>query len=283
MNRDMEQELTYWFVFIGNSIVLECDEKGYHVPCSAEPPFQMKEWTPTQELPPIDHIPCMVYSISMPPSDMKGMQTIGLRESWALLPQAFYNAAGKASELLYWDSNTKYCGMCGAPMKRTTAISKQCTNCGKEVWPQVSPAIIVRIHKGDDILLVHAKNFRRSEMYGLVAGFVETGETLEECVKREVYEEVGLEIENIQYFGSQPWPYPCGIMIGFTANYVGGKLRLQEEELSNANWFNRDNLPPIPDKMSIARRLIDDYIAEKRPIKENSTINSTKLQNNENN
>ena len=99
----------------------------------------------------------------------------------------------------------------------------------------------------------------------------------------EVYEEVGLEIENIQYFGSQPWPYPCGIMIGFTANYVGGKLRLQEEELSNANWFNRDNLPPIPDKMSIARRLIDDYIAEKRPIKENSTINSTKLQNNENN
>jgi NAD+ diphosphatase len=149
-------------------------------------------------------------------------------------------------------------------MKRTTIISKQCTNCGKEVWPQVSPAIIVRIRRGDEILLVHAKNFRRSEMYGLVAGFVETGETLEECVRREVHEEVGLEIKNIRYFGSQPWPYPCGIMIGFTADYAGGQIHLQEEELSSGKWFDRDHLPQIPDKMSIARKLIDDYIAEKR-------------------
>ena len=194
---------------------------------------------------------------------MKNLVTVGLRESWFVLPVEFYNTASKASELLYWDTCTKYCGVCGAPMKRVTTISKQCTHCGKEVWPQVSPAIIVRIRRDDDILLVHAKNFRRSEMYGLVAGFVETGETLEECVKREVYEEVGLEIKNIHYFGSQPWPYPCGIMIGFTADYAGGELHVQEEELSSAKWFNRHNLPPIPDKMSIARRLIDNYIEER--------------------
>ena len=272
----MEGLATYWFVFIGNSLLLEHDDSGYHVPCMIKAPFPLKEWTPRQELPPLNGTACMAYSLNTPPTDMKGMVTVGLRESWALLPREFYNAAGKASELLYWDSNTRYCGVCGAPMKRATAISKQCTNCGKEVWPQVSPAIIVRIRRGDDILLVHAKNFRRSEMYGLVAGFVETGETLEQCVKREVSEEVGLEITNIRYFGSQPWPYPCGIMIGFTADYVKGEVHVQEEELSNAGWFNRDHLPPIPDKMSIARKLIDDYIEEERPDKEKEVQQSTK-------
>ena len=145
-------------------------------------------------------------------------------------------------------------------MKRSTDISKVCTICGKEIWPQVSPAIIVRIHKGDQIMLVHAKNFRRSEMYGLVAGFVETGETLEECVRREVKEEIGLSIKNIKYFASQPWPYPCGIMLGFTADYDSGEIHLQEEEIADARWVSKNNLPVIPDKMSIARRLIDDWL-----------------------
>ena len=259
----MEKQHTYWFVFIGNSLLLQHDAEGYHVPCSAEPPVPIKEWTHCQELPMMEGIPCMAYSLNTPPNEMKGMETIGLRESWNVLPHAFYQLAGKASELLYWDSNTRYCGVCGGPMKRTTIISKQCTHCGKEVWPQVSPAIIVRIRKDDKILLVHAKNFRRREMFGLVAGFVETGETLEDCVKREVKEEVGLTITNIQYFGSQPWPYPCGIMIGFTADYVSGEIHLQEEELSGAGWFDHEHLPQIPDKMSIARKLIDNYIDER--------------------
>lgn len=267
----MERQKTYWFVFIGNALLLQHDEEGYHVPCSAEPPVPIKEWTPRQELPMIEGIPCMAYSLNTPPSDLKGLETVGLRESWNVLPPAFYHLAGKASELLYWDSNTRYCGVCGGPMKRTTTISKQCTHCGKEVWPQVSPAIIVRIRRDDKILLVHAKNFRRKEMFGLVAGFVETGETLEDCVKREVQEEVGLTITNIQYFGSQAWPYPCGIMIGFTADYVSGELHLQEEELSQAGWFDREHMPQIPDKMSIARKLIDSYIKENTSSKETST------------
>lgn len=267
----MERQKTYWFVFIGNALLLQHDEEGYHVPCSAEPPVPIKEWTPRQELPMIEGVPCMAYSLNTPPSDLKGLETVGLRESWNVLPPAFYHLAGKASELLYWDSNTRYCGVCGGPMKRTTTISKQCTHCGKEVWPQVSPAIIVRIRRDDKILLVHAKNFRRKEMFGLVAGFVETGETLEDCVKREVQEEVGLTITNIQYFGSQAWPYPCGIMIGFTADYVSGELHLQEEELSQAGWFDREHMPQIPDKMSIARKLIDNYIKENTSSKETST------------
>ncbi len=271
ISNSMERQKTYWFVFIGNALLLQHDEERYHVPCSAEPPVPIKEWTPRQELPMIEGIPCMAYSLNTPPNDMKGLETMGLRESWNVLPPAFYHLAGKASELLYWDSNTRYCGVCGGPMKRTTTISKQCTHCGKEVWPQVSPAIIVRIRRDDKILLVHAKNFRRKEMFGLVAGFVETGETLEDCVKREVKEEVGLTITNIQYFGSQAWPYPCGIMIGFTADYVSGELHLQEEELSRAGWFDREHMPQIPDKMSIARQLIDNYIKGNTSSKETST------------
>lgn len=256
-----ENTATYWFVFIGNSLLLQPVETGCSIPLSTTPPTAIKEWTPRQELPHMKGHPCIAYSLTSPPSDLHGLTTVGLRESYAQLPREMYNMASKAAELLYWDCNTKYCGVCGAPMKRSTVISKKCTNCGKEVWPQVAPAIIVRITRGEEILLVHAKNFRRSEMYGLVAGFLETGETLEECVHREVQEEVGLRIKNLKYFGSQPWPYPCGVMVGFTADYESGEIHLQEEELSHAKWFTRNNLPQIPDKMSIARKLIDDFLS----------------------
>ena len=140
-----------------------------------------------------------------------------------------------------------------------TAISKRCTQCGKEVWPQLATAVIVLIHRGDEVLLVHAKNFK-SDFYGLVAGFVETGETLEEAVHREVMEETGIKIKNVTYFSSQPWPYPSGLMVGFNADYVSGELRLQRSELSKGGWFSKNNLPTIPEKLSIARMLIDAWL-----------------------
>ena len=146
-------------------------------------------------------------------------------------------------------------------MKLHTDISKRCTNCGKEVWPQLATAIIVLIHRGDDVLLVHARNFK-GDFYGLVAGFVETGETLEEAVRREVMEETGLTITNLRYFGSQPWPYPCGLMVGFNADYVSGEVHLQRSELSKGAWFNKNNLPTIPEKLSIARKLLDNWLNE---------------------
>ena len=144
-------------------------------------------------------------------------------------------------------------------MRMDTDISKKCTQCGKEVWPQLAIAVIVLIHKGDEVLLVNARNFR-THFYGLVAGFVETGETLEQAVEREVMEETGLTIRNLRYFDSQPWPYPSGLMVGFHADYAGGELHVQREELTRAAWFRRDNLPTIPEKLSIARKLIDAWL-----------------------
>lgn len=200
-----------------------------------------------------------IYRLDRPVTDRPDLQMVGLRKSFDILQPEMYQLAGKCAELLYWDQNSKYCGCCGAPMRWDTDISKRCTECGKELWPQLQTAIIVRVTKGDEVLLVHANNFR-GNYYGLVAGFVETGETLEECVRREVWEETHLRIKDIRYFASQPWPYPAGLMVGFTAEYESGEIRLQRSELGGGGWFRRDHLPEIPGPVSLARRLIDDWL-----------------------
>jgi NAD+ diphosphatase len=147
-------------------------------------------------------------------------------------------------------------------MRMDTDISKKCTECGKEIWPQLAIAVIVLIHRDDEVLLVRARSFR-TDFYGLVAGFVETGETLEEAVAREAIEETGVKLKNIRYFGSQPWPYPCGLMVGFHADYDGGEIHLQRSEIEKGGWFRYDNLPQIPEKLSIARMLLDDWLKKK--------------------
>lgn len=251
-----------YFVFCQSDLVLEKTADGYRIP--TEPPTEIKEWTTVMNVDGhrayrIDSPLTPEPSSPLSPLTSHLYEMSPLRQSFFKLSREDYLLAGKCHELLYWDQNTKYCGVCGSPMRFDTDISKKCTQCGKEVWPQLATAVIVRIRRGDEILLVHARNFR-GDHYGLVAGFVETGETLEEAVHREVMEETGLHITNLRYFGSQPWPYPCGLMVGFTADYDSGKIHLQRAELTKGAWFDRDHLPEIPDKMSIARHLIDDWL-----------------------
>ena len=229
-----------------------------NIPSGLEPPVSVQPWCRVTSLN-INGDDIHIYRLDKPILNVEGLQMVGLRQSFDLLSLSDYNLAGKGQELLYWDQNTKYCGCCGAPMRWDTAISKRCTECRKELWPQLATAIIVRVEREDSILLVHARNFR-GQHYGLVAGFVETGETLEEAVRRECLEETGIQIDDIRYFGSQPWPYPCGLMIGFTAQYVSGDIKLQKEELTAGGWFTKENLPQIPGKASIARQLIDDWL-----------------------
>lgn len=241
-----------YFVFCQSDLVLEKTTDGYRIP--TEPPTELKPWTTVMN---VDGE--KAYRIDLPLLGNENYEMCGLRQSYYKLSEEEYLKAGKCHELLYWDQNTKYCGVCGGLMKFHTDISKRCEHCGKEVWPQLATAVIVLVRKGDEVLLVHANNFR-TDFYGLVAGFVETGETLEEAVHREVMEETGLHIKNLKYFASQPWPYPCGLMVGFTADYDGGKIHLQRSELSKGSWFDKDHLPHIPEKLSIARHLIDDWL-----------------------
>lgn len=229
--QDVPEMLPEWLVCDGVRLFEEADGGACYMACSSQ-----------------DELPT-------------GYQWMDLRESFHVLPERAYRQAGKASELLYFGRQHQYCGICGAPMEWASVISKRCTQCGEELWPKLSTAIIVLVRKGEEALLVKAKNFRRN-YYGLVAGFVETGETLEECVAREVMEETGLRVTNIRYFGSQPWPYPMGLMIGFQADYVEGDIALRDGELRDAAFFRRDNIPPIPGKMSMARMLIDDWLRE---------------------
>ena len=253
---------TLYFVFCKDDLLLQPLADGqYTIPCQEVPPTEVKPWTHIMDITPMtDGTPVRTYRLDAPPTD-SNLQPCPLRQSYYRLPHELYLKAGKCQELLYWDQNTKYCGVCGAPMRMDTDISKKCTECGKEVWPQLATAVIVLIHRGDEVLLVRAKNFR-TDFYGLVAGFVETGETLEEAVAREAMEETGVSITNIRYFGSQPWPYPCGLMVGFHADYVAGEIHLQHSEIAKGGWFRRDNLPNIPEKLSIARMLLDDWLGD---------------------
>ncbi len=144
-------------------------------------------------------------------------------------------------------------------MRESSDISRKCTVCGREDFPNLSPAILVLVKRGEKALLVHARNFTRP-MFALVAGFVETGESLEECVMREVREETSLEINNIRYFGSQSWPFPSQLMIAFTADYSSGDIIFADEELTQGGWFDRENVPLLPTLPSLSRRLIDAWL-----------------------
>jgi NAD+ diphosphatase len=142
---------------------------------------------------------------------------------------------------------------------KNTERAKECPQCGLLYFPRLAPAIIVLVQRGDQLLLARSRHFMEG-MYSVLAGFVEPGESLEEAVAREVREEVGIEVKDVHYFASQPWPFPHSLMIGFTATYAGGEISLNDDEIENASWFKVDNLPRIPGKISIARKLIDWFI-----------------------
>ncbi len=168
-------------------------------------------------------------------------------------------AAGTANHILYWSSRNQYCGCCGYGMvDKVDERAKICPSCGNIVYPRISPATITAVFKGDQILLAHNRSFTKN-LYSLIAGFVEPGESLEQCVAREIREEVGIEVKNIRYFGSQPWPFPDSLMLAFTAEYESGEIHEDQNEILDAKWFHVSNLPNIPSTDSVAGKLIRWY------------------------
>lgn len=210
------------------------------------------------------HAGCFVVAQPVERALEDGWEMAGLRGVLGELDDDTLLVAGRALQYAEWDRSHRFCGRCG---ERTTRHpenwSRACSACGHAAFPRVSPAVIMLVHKGDACLLAHAAHHAEN-LYSVLAGFVEPGETLEECVAREVREEVGIEVRDIRYFGNQPWPFPHSLMVGFTAAWKSGELVPDGVEILEAGWFTHDALPArIPSSISIARRLIDSFFASR--------------------
>lgn len=193
------------------------------------------------------------------------IRSIPLRSAFDKLGPNWYSAATKAFSVLNWDRNHQYCGRCSnITVHQLTGFERICTTCGLAFYPRISPSIIVLIKKDDHLLMARSPHFTPGA-YGLIAGFVEVGESLEDAVHREVMEEVGITIKNLRYYGSQPWPFPDSLMIGFMADHASGEIQIDNLEIEAAGWYRYDNLPGHPStKVSIASKLIHHFVAEQK-------------------
>lgn len=186
----------------------------------------------------------------------EGYQTKAIRGFFAENEPDLNLKLSRARSLLAWRRDNKYCSFCGSPIvDHAVQTARECPQCKKVYFPRIEPCIIVLVSKGDKILLV--KHIQRNQdVYACIAGFIEVGESAEHAVRREIEEEVGIQVKNIQYRGTQSWPFPDQLMIAFTAEYASGEFKLQPDEIADAQWFDRDNCPATPPAGSIAYKLI---------------------------
>lgn len=260
---DWSVDPAWWFIFRGPELLIVENEADVTIPQVPDMAAIAISEVRKQYLGTLMGRGCWSAELAEDVAPPPGMRLEGLRRLHPLLDESLYAMAGRAAQIVAWDRDHQHCGRCGTP---TTPLAgeraRHCPGCGLTAFPRLSPAVIVLITRDEHILLARGRHFPEA-FYGIIAGFVEPGESLEEAVQREVAEEVGLTISDVRYFASQPWPYPHALMIGFTASYAGGEIVLEETELVDAGWFEIDDLPRIPAKLSIARRLIDAWAAER--------------------
>lgn len=259
-----EGNKAFWFLLKKSKLLLKRINDKITIPTSEEISSIINQLTNKHYIGSIDGLPC--YTAKYPINQVlpQDMEFCDLRQLYGQIDESLFLAGGRGIQIIAWDETHKFCGSCGTPTEtKVEEHAKVCPSCGLTCYPRLSPAVIVAVTKGNELLLARNKSFT-VDFYSVIAGFVEPGETLEDCIKREIREEVGIEVKNINYFGSQPWPFPNSLMIAFTAEYDKGDLRIGENELLHADWFTVHNLPKIPNKISIARQLIDWYIEENK-------------------
>ena len=201
-------------------------------------------------------VSCYAADVEVP-SEVTFGEAMSLRSIFEIGGAEAFALAGRATQLLDWQNNHQYCGKCGSgTIMKPDEHAMLCPACGLIVYPRISPAVMVLVRDGNRLLLARSPRFKPG-VFSALAGFVEAGETLEECAAREVREEVGVEITNLRYFHSQPWPFPNSLMVAFFADYAGGEVTPDANEIESAGWFALDALPLLPDPVSIARQLID--------------------------
>jgi NAD+ diphosphatase len=253
-----------WFIFQNDEILLQNTHNTITIPQLSE----MKSLNLAVErelfLGFHEDIPCFTAQINQTAltSLPKHLTFQPIRQSYELLENKdFFHIITRARQILHWDKTTQFCGSCGQKTERSlTERAKICTPCNSHVFPPIAPVMLALIWREDEILLARSSHFSTG-VYSILAGFVEPGETLEQTVAREVKEEVGLTIKNLQYIASQPWPFQSNLMLGFIAEYDSGDIIIDKTELEDAQWFHISNLPTLPNAASLSRRLIDDYIS----------------------
>lgn len=257
---ETQTEAAWWFVFRGSRLLVKVDDHGAEVPLTDALASLSLSPVRQQYLGQLNGRDCYSAELAEAVEPPEGWTFQGLRHLFSLLPDDLFWASGRAVQIMAWDRDHQFCGRCSTPTNTMPGErAKRCPKCGLQTYPRLSPAIIVVIEKGDQILL--ARSHRHPpDRFSVLAGFVEPGETLEEATAREIYEEVGLQVKNIRYFGSQPWPFPNSLMIAFTCEYAGGEIVLEEAEMAEAAWFRVDELPKIPGTVSISRELINWFI-----------------------
>jgi len=259
---NLQVSQAWWFIFSGYQLLVGSSEEAATIPSAKDPAEFGAAVSRSLHIGTLAGLPCYTAELVSGSDIPAGLLAEDLRSLFDRLQDGFYTAALTAIHLLEWDKNTQFCGKCSQPLKsRHDMQAKECEQCSKLEFPRLSPAIIVLIEKGDTLLLARSARFA-APFFSVLAGFVEPGESLEAAVHREVMEETGISVSNVRYFGSQPWPYPDSLMIGFTAQYESGEIRIDGEEIVEADWYRVDNLPRIPGKVSIARQLVDSFIAK---------------------
>jgi NAD+ diphosphatase len=269
---------SYWLVFSGDRLLVELgppdprptdDPRVRERPAWARLPLQKNNkqlWSQplrTLYLGAIRGTDCWAAEVAGGEAPA-GYGWVGLRALFSVLEDAHFALAGRALQLLQWDRDHQYCGRCGTPTApKPEERVRVCPSCGLSAYPRVAPAVMALVQRGRELLLGRSPHFPAG-MYSALAGFVEPGETLEQCVAREVAEEVGVSVANLRYFASQPWPFPHSLMIAFVCDWRGGEIRAQEGEIEAADWFDVLHLPKLPSKISVARRLIDAAASEIR-------------------
>jgi NAD+ diphosphatase len=266
----------HWFVFRGDQLLVEMgplerpsdDLRVRARPAWARLPLQKNHnWLGSEGLRclylgVLDGMQCWAAELPKEAEPPGGMSWQGLRTLFTVLDDRHFALAGRALQLIDWDRNHQFCGRCGARTEaHKTERVRVCPDCKLSAYPRVAPAVMALIRREKQILLARSPHFPPG-MYSALAGFVEPGESLEQCLAREVEEEVGVQICNTRYFASQSWPFPHSLMVAFVCDWVSGEIRPQAGEIEAANWFEVLQLPKLPSKISIARRLIDAAVAE---------------------
>jgi len=253
-----------WFVLKDTDLLVRRSSAGLDIPSDTE--INALGWFPAAPrhfLGMLGATPCRAVAVPPDATAPDGWSFEGVRSLFGLISEGFFSVAARALELLEWDRRHRYCGSCGSPtVLKPGERAMECPSCGSLYYPRISPAVIMAVVRGDTLLLARSRRFPPG-FYSVLAGFVEPGETLEQCVAREVREETGIEVKNLRYFASQSWPFPHSLMVAFTAEHAAGEIRVDPSEILDAGWYRADALPHLPDPLTVARKLIDWFCAKR--------------------